>query len=126
MLNALRASTLRPGLLVCLRTSVTGNCTYSRKDIELDHFTDHGERKAKWETERTAKDPEEQEEAERVRSKASALVRSACVESRAWLLCPQANIDELQRAIAEARELAAGFNATAKRTRVEIYVITGE
>ncbi len=57
----LRTTTLRPGFLVSLKTSLTGNVSYSTATIESDHETAAGELKARWETERTVSDPAEHE-----------------------------------------------------------------
>lgn len=121
----LKSSTLRPGLLVSLKTSVTGNVQYARTVIERDHLTDGGERKARWETARTVKDAAEFEKAQEARAKASSLVRAVCAYSAFGLLCPETSGDDLEKAIATARELAEEFNATAAITRVNVYVLTG-
>ena len=84
----MEVSTLRNGLLVSLKTSVTGNVSYIKRDIETDHVTEDGHLAAKWETERTIVDPGEHEAAIKVRSKARALVTGVCVASAFGLLCP--------------------------------------
>lgn len=122
----LRTSTLRPGLLVSLKTSVTGNVSYARKDIEVDHIDEaDGQRKARWETARSVRDPKEHERAQEVRGKASTLIRGVCAYSAFGLLCPESSGDDLEKAIADARVLADEFNATATITRVNVYVLTG-
>lgn len=68
-MNTFKASTLRPGLLVSLKTSCTGNVSYTRADIEAGHMTEEGKKRAKWETERTIEDPIEHEAAIKVQSK---------------------------------------------------------
>ena len=118
-------STMRPGLLVSLNTSVRGNVTYAKQTIENDHLTEAGQRKARWETERVIDDPEEHERATKVRSRALTLVRTICTRSAFGLLCPEIDSDKLDRAISEARKLAEEFNETATLTRVSIYVIIG-
>lgn len=118
-------NTLRPGLLVSFKTSVRGNVSYDKREIEADHLTEDGARKARWETERVIVDPAEHEAATRVRSKALSLVRLTCARSAFGLLCPEIDSDRLQSAIAEARRLADEFNATATLTRVAVYVIVG-
>ena len=118
-------STLRPGFLISLKTSVVGNVHYQRQDIEPDHLTAAGGRQARWETERTISDPNEFEIALKVRSKATSVIRAVCARSAFGLLCPEANNDKLERAIAEARQLADEFNAAAMLTRVSVYVIVG-
>ena len=121
----LQTSTLRPGLLVSLKTSITGNVSYDRRDIESNHRTEEGKSKAKWETERTVEDPEELERAAETRGKAASLIRSVCAKSAFGLLCPETAAEELTKAVENARALAEEFNSTAKLTRVTIYVMTG-
>lgn len=118
-------TTLRPGVLVGLRTSLTGNVSYQKRELEKDHVTRAGERKAKWETERTITDPEEHEEATRVRGRATGLVRSVCARTDFGLLCPNVLVPELNKALDEARQLARTFNAKAKTTKLELFVIKG-
>lgn len=122
----IQTSTLRPGLLVSLKTSVTGNVQYSRKDILREKKSKDGKAiHAKWETERTIIDPDEYEAAQATRTQCRILVARPCANSSFGLLCPQDAENELEGAIADARELAEEFNKTAKLTRVGVYVLTG-
>ena len=119
-------STIRPGLLVSLSTSVAGpNVAYSRRDVEPDHLTEEGARRARWETERVIEDPREHEAAIKVRSRCRTLITRQCSPSSFGLLCPETNERALAEAITEARELAASFNEGAALTRVGVYVIAG-
>lgn len=118
-------STIRPGLLVSLKTSLKGNVHYDRYDLERDTVTDRGELKARWETLRTIADPAEYDAGTKVRNAAASMVRGACARSAFGLLCPESNIDNLNRAIADANRLVDGFNRTAKLTRVDVYSIVG-
>lgn len=124
-MTTFQTSTLRPGLLVGLKTSVSGNVHYAKRVVEADHVTGDGARKARWETERTITDPEEHERAGKVRNKARALIAGVCANSAFGLLCPETARENLGRAVAEARKLADDFNATAQLTRVTINVIAG-
>lgn len=117
--------TLRPGLLISLKTEVKGNVKYKRRDIGRDYRTVDGEIIATWETERTISDPAEHDAAIKVRSKTRSLITGVCAASAFGLLCPEAKAADLQDAIAEARRLADAFNATANVTSVSVYVITG-
>ena len=118
-------STLRPGLLVSVKTSVTGNVDYYKRQIEADHLTEEGKRRAKWETERVIEDPEEHERASTTRSKALSTIVRVCARSAFGYLCAEIDREKLDKAVAEARRLADEFNATAKLTSVKIYVIIG-
>lgn len=121
----LQSSTLRPGFLVSLKTTIAGNVSYEKRDIEGAHITSSGTQLARWETERTISDPIEHEAAKRARSKARSLITGICAASAFGLLCPETKIAELERAISEARKVAEEFNGAADLTRVTVYVITG-
>lgn len=118
-------STLRPGLLVSLKTSIRGNVKYATQTLEEDHVTAEGARKARWETERTVTDPEEHERAIKARGKARVAVTSICAQSAFGLLCPESKARELEAAIAEARRITEAFNSTASCTAINVYVIAG-
>lgn len=118
-------STLRPGLLVGLRTQLTGNVHYSTRDLEPDHIDTDGVRRAKWETERTVEDPAEHERGVKARGRARSIITAVCSNSAFGLLCPQSDSEKLTDAIAEARAVAAEFNATAALSRIAVNVIVG-
>lgn len=118
-------STLRPGLLVSLKTSTRGNVRYDKVDLDAETGED-GAAKARWETTRTIADPVEYDRACKTRSKAAALIRRVCTNSAFGLLCPHENSDQLEAAIKEARELTEAFNSEAALTRIHVYVIAGQ
>lgn len=118
-------STLRPGLLVSLKTSVVGNVSYTRRDIKAEHITEEGTQLAAWETERTITDPQEHDKAIKVRSKCRSLITAVCSTSTFGLLCPEADSAKLDQAVREAQALAAQFNETAALSRIGVYVIAG-
>lgn len=119
------ATTLRPGLLVSLRTSVVGNVKYTRRVITPEHVTDAGTQEAVWETERVVDDHIEHEAAKKARNTARGIIAKVCATSAFGLLCPEAESDMLDRAIAEASTIADAFNDSARLSRVYVYVITG-
>jgi hypothetical protein len=121
----MRISTLRPGLLVSLKTSITGNVKYATREIEADHVADDGTRRATWETDRTILAPAEHEAAVKVRGKARSLVTGVCSSSSFGLLCPDSLGDKLLAAIRDARVLAEEFNATATVTQITVNAIIG-
>jgi hypothetical protein len=120
----MQVSTLRPGLLVSLKTSITGNVVYNKRDIEPDHETDNM-RRAVWETERVISDADEHEEAVKVRGRVRSLVTSLCAASGFGLLCPESRKADLDEAIIAARKLADSFNDKSRITRVTVNVIAG-
>lgn len=121
----MRPTTLRPGLLVSLKTTIKGNVTYAKRELEADHLTEEGMRLARWETERTITDPVEHEQAVKVRGKARTLISGVCALSSFGLLCPENRAPELEKAIREAREIIEEFNVAARTTNVSLYVIAG-
>lgn len=122
----MRVSTIRPGLLVHLSARVSGNANYVRTELEAEQITADGAKRARWETERTIMDPAEHEAAGKVSSKARGLIAATCAASgRFGLLCPLTNESALSAAIVQAQQLTAEFNASAKVTRVDVYVMVG-
>lgn len=119
-------ATLRPGLLVSLKTSIAGNVSYAKKTIEANHLDETGAAREVWETERVVIDPDDLEKAKKARNRASTLVRGVCAHSAFGLLCPFERAEELEQAIAEARKVADAFNLTSNLSRVSVYVITGK
>jgi hypothetical protein len=119
----MQANTLRPGLLVSLKTSSRGNVRYDK--IDLDAHDEGAAAIAKWETTRTIADQEEYERAKKAQGRASTLIRRVCSVSAFGLLCPEANADLLEQAIRDAQDVVDAFNATATLTRVGVYVIVG-
>lgn len=121
----MQTTTIRPGLLVSLKTSVSGNVHYTKRDLQSSRETDTGALKASWETERTINDPAEFTEATKIRGNARNLISSVCAASAFGLLCPQDRADELNKAIADAQAMAREFNSRATLTRVTVYVVAG-
>lgn len=118
-------TTLRPGLLVSLKTSTSGNVEYKRTIIQSERVTSQGTEEAIWETKRIVIDPAEYEGAKKVRSQAAGLIRSVCAASAFGLLCPMDDAESLSVAILEARNLIEAYNRASRLTKVSLYVITG-
>lgn len=119
-------STLRPGLLVAVKTSITGNVSYLKTEIEGASIDETGVLTSRWETAKTVKDAAEHEAAGKVRSKARNLIGSVCSATAFGYLCPESAQDELNKAIADARALCDEFNKTATMSRVWFNVISGK
>lgn len=114
-------TTLRPSLLVNIKTSIKGNVSYDKSDEKVKN---RGRVEiSTWETEKTVLDAIEQKAATEVRSKARNLVVGVCAVSEFGLLCSTANRPSLDRAFEEARTLCADFNKKAKVTRVKFNAI---
>lgn len=121
-----KASTLRPGLLVSLKTSVIGNVKYSKVITQADQETEEGSLIGRWETERVISDRKEHDEAIKVRAKCRNTITAVCAQSAFGLLCPEANAPILAAKVEEARQLADEFNAKARLTRIHVHIIAGK
>jgi hypothetical protein len=120
----LATSTLRPGFLVSLKTSTSGNIEYVRTPVS-NGKTEDGAAVQEWQTKRTIINPAEHEAGQKARSKASSLVRSVCIPSVFGLLCPEDAAEKLEKAVADARKVIDEFNEGAKLSRISIYILCG-
>jgi hypothetical protein len=121
----IQTSTLRPGILVSLKSSLTGNVRYEKRVIESPTATDGGGEKAKWETVKTVADRRELARAVKARGEARAAIASVCNQTTFGLLCPDDREDDLVAAIREANRIVDEFNSKAKLGRVHVYALTG-
>lgn len=115
---------LKPGILVSLKTTLTGGVRYQVRDLASVNSAD-GSHVAQWETTRTIDDPAEHARAVKVRADAANKIRSACAHTAFGLLCPESQQAELDAAVTEARAMVADFNATAQCSAIHVYVLTG-
>lgn len=120
----LRASTIRPGLLVSLKTSIHGGVSYDRRDLGEGDMND-GAHVSRWETTKTITDPVEFERATKTRNEARRSIARVCVDSGFGLLCPAPKEEELSEAISAARAQADAFNGSATTCHIEINVLAG-
>lgn len=118
-------STVRPGLLVSLKTAIRGNVSYSKQVLDADRRLETGEQKERWETERTITNPDEHDLAKKARGKIGGLFKGACIQSTFGLLCPEDNEAKLVQVIAESRKIAEDFNKSAVVTRLSVDVLCG-
>ncbi len=122
----LQISTLRPGFLVSLKTSIRGSVEYEREVIEPEHMED-GKAKEKTQVERTIHDPVEHEASVKARGKARSIITRVCaISTNHGLLCPKSRREALDEAIKEARGIAEEFNKTARFATISIGVMIGE
>ena len=120
----MQTSTLRPGLLVAVTTSIRGNVKYRTTDLGTSVTVD-GAEESRWETERHITDKAEQERASKARSLARSAVQSVCAQYAFGLLCPEAKRDQLDGAVTAARAIVDEFNGSATVTRVAFNVLWG-
>lgn len=114
---------LRPGVIVVLKTSLKGNTTYQKED--LAHTAEDNEEQKEWKTIRHTANVDEHDRASKTRTKASNLIRNACVKSEFGLICLEENEEKLRQGIAEARKLVDEFNDTSELTLLVLNVICG-
>lgn len=122
------ASTIRPGILVVLKSTIVGGIAYRRVDLDVaadDIDADPDAEVARWETTKIIDDPDEYERATRTRNAATGRVRRACAHTSFGLICPTEYEGALDAAIRDARATVDAFNVDAKHTRVGIYVLKG-
>lgn len=122
---SLTSKTLRPGLLVGLKTKITGVVEYEKIDIEEEHAISDGSTEATWQTTRTIADKKEFEAATKTRSKCRSLITGICAASDFGYLCPADRAADLDKAVADAVRIAEEFNLTAQFATVEVSVLTG-
>lgn len=121
-----RVTTLRPGLIVMLRTRIVGGVEYQKRDLEAPEAPAEGAATKRWETTRIVPDPELWERARGTRSRCQTIVRGACIKSEvAMLLCPPDREENLRDKISEAEQLAAAFNTSSTSIQVEVNVVCG-
>lgn len=120
-----KASTIRPGLLVSVKSTVVGGVSYQRIDLDTDAPPEQGKEVTRWETRRVIEDKAEHEAAVKCRGQALALIRRVCASTSFGLLCPEDQEGALDAAIAQARKLVDAHNEAATHTRVGIYALKG-
>ena len=126
--------TIKPGILVSLKSSVSGGVTYTRTTLEAPKLPDTiaavsetVERRdvERWETTKVVEDKNEHKRAEDARTKACKLIRDLCIKSAFGLICPLDRESELNVAIDGSRAAVTAHNETANYTRVSLYVLRG-
>lgn len=120
----MKATVIKPGLLVSLSTRVEGGVAYRRVDLEPEHTDESGAKTARWETTKHIEDPAAYEKANATRGKARSMITAVCSASSFGLLCPSDREDDLLAAVAAARALADEHNA-GSAVRVEVYALLG-
>ncbi len=119
------ARTIRPGYLVSMKSSISGNVQTDREVVEARHTDENGYEVEKSLTTHIVIDPAEQAEAIKLRGKIRGLVTGICTASAFGLLCPLSRREELQEAVAKGREMAWEFNRKSKFTQIRVNVIYG-
>lgn len=120
------ATTLRPGYLVGLKTSISGNVKYLKTTIQPDELdVELGIHTSKWETERRIANAEEQEKATKLRSEIRTMIGRHCSTTAFGMLCPQEAKADLDQAMLDAQAKVADFNKAAQTTRIRVDALCG-
>jgi len=120
-----KASVIRPGLLVSLKSTVVGGVSYQRVDLNAPAPGSGEEEITRWETKRVIENKAEHASAVKCRSAALAMIRKVCSATSFGLLCPVDQEGALDAAVEAARRLVDEHNAQATHTRVGIYALKG-
>jgi len=149
-----KASVIRPGLLVAVRSTVSGGVSYQRVDLDAAEIacpdctngdddapaervacktcggagkvsSSEGREVTRWETKRTIEDVAEHKKATAVRSAARALIAKCCSNTSFGMLCPADQEGALDAAIAQARQLVDEHNKGASHTQVSVLAFKG-
>jgi hypothetical protein len=120
-----KASVIRPGLLVSVKSTVTGGVSYQRINLDTNKPAEEGQDVARWETRRVIEDKAEYDAATACRSKATALISRVCSSTAFGLLCPADQEGALDAAIRQARQMVDAHNDAATHTRVTVHALKG-
>lgn len=121
-----QTSTIRPGILVSIKSTVSGGVEYNRVDLAADGLpAAEGADVSRWETTRVITDPVEHARAVKTRSQAQGLIRKVCSETTFGLLCPNDQEGALNAGIAAAKAMIDEYNRTATHTQIGLYVLKG-
>lgn len=115
--------TIRPGLLVGLKTSIVGGPAYFRKDLENEQVGD--ESRKKWETVRVVQHVDELAAAQLTRNRARGEVVRVCMYTSFGLLCTVDREPELLAAIERAQRMVRDHNDVNRNVKVQLYVLRG-
>lgn len=119
---------IKPGILVVASVRCSGGVRYTKNNVTQEK---NGQTEATtWETTRIIADKAEHDAATKIRATVRNGIAGACYHTPFGLLCPETdeggkNEEALNRAISDGRTLAAEFNASARTTRVEVFVLRG-
>lgn len=111
---------IRPGILVGLRTSVKGGVEYTRLDKGIVE-EDDGAVVEKWDTEKKTLDPEEHRLASAARNRARYLIKSTCAQTPFGLIAQDE--ERLEESVRAAKQHIREFNQQAQHSIVQIHVI---
>lgn len=119
----MKTQLLRPGFMVCLKSKLVGGTEYQVH--EQDTQQEGATLKKRRDSTTIVYDVDEHERAVKVRGAATYMISRHCVKTPFTLLCPKSNSEELDRGMAEAKQLVEDFNASSVYTKISLYVLKG-
>jgi hypothetical protein len=125
-MSPIKATTIRPGYLVSIKTSIKGGVQYQRVDLDTGLPVADGTEVTRWETTKIVENREESDRATKVRSKARQMIERLCIKTAFGPVCPMDQVSALDAIIANARQLVEESNQTFGHTQIGIYVLKGE
>lgn len=123
-MSSIAVNTIKPGILVSLKSTVTGGVNYERNDLRAETAATGAEVRH-WKTTCYTADPDEHARATKVRNRAIYCVRSLCADTALGLVCPLEREVELRAAIEDMRRIVDEYEATARYTHVRVTVYRG-
>jgi hypothetical protein len=118
--------TVRPGLLVVLRTRIDGGVDYETEVVDAAHKDEIGQLVSEWNTRKTVTDAEVFAQAKKVQSECRGKIVNVCAATAFGLLCTLDREDALRAGVMEANTIAAKWNSSNPVSRVQVNVIIGK
>lgn len=115
---------ITPGIVVALKTRVSGGITYQRFNKQVKQNAD-GLLVEEYDTVKTTIDPDLFAEATRLRSKCIGLVRAVSCETAFGMLCPASKEGDLDKSIEEAKRIAREFNDRSSTIKITVACLKG-
>lgn len=109
--------TLRPGIMLGLKTSVRGGVTYKRVDLDSDDGSE------KWETTKRVQDPTTLKAASKLRARCRQRIEQVCAKTSFALLCANENETKLDAVLDDVRAKVRDWNAANPVTRVNVWCV---
>lgn len=121
--EGVRITTIRSGLLVYITTALTGGVEYRREQLADPTRQEDGALEEEWSTRKRVENPEEIDEAGKLRSAARNSLQGVCLRVGRWLICPPEKERELWARFEMHSERVREFNARATTCRVTLSVL---
>lgn len=109
--------TLRPGIMLGLKTSVRGGVSYKRVDLDAEEGAE------KWETTKRVQDAAVHKAASKLRARCRQRIEQVCAKTSFALMCSNDNEAKLDVVLDDIRDKVREWNSTNPVTRVNIWCV---